>query len=118
MEPTNADLKEAFDAHAEDDARVHREDKKFQGEMVAFKAETEGSLANIHRRLDIIEPKIDGLATKEDTKEILETIRTIKFGFGLFKVSGRSIMFVGGVVAAILAITGGFKSFLLLFLKP
>ena len=57
-------------------------------------------------RFDTIGKSLEGLATKEDTKEILETIHTIKIGFGLFNISGRVVMAVG---VALVIVLGGWK---------
>ena len=55
---------------------------------------------------------MDTLATKDDIKEIVSVFQTAKVGFGLFSLSGRALMWLGGVVAAILAITGAWKPLL------
>ncbi len=100
-EPTNTELFVAFKGHYEDDARVHQEDKKFQGEMAVFKAETEGKLADLHS-------KVDALPMAADMENIIESVIT-RLLLNKGKLIYTGIIAVGGFAFAITAIFGGLK---------
>lgn len=103
-QPTNLDLQHAFEAHALDDAKFQTETKAFNGEMAAFKAETEGSLAAIHEKLAAI-------PTREEQAQIVtDVIRQLllKNGRMAFNLTvGASIL-----IGALVVILGGAKSIL------
>lgn len=63
----------------------------------------------LHAKLDQM---TNNMPTKEDTRQIIDAINTWKIGLGIFKVSGSTLIWVGGLITAILAITGGWKVFL------
>lgn len=56
-----------------------------------------------------INEQIKGLATKEDTTEIINFLRGYKLGVGIFKISFHTIVTVGGFLAALAAIAVFFK---------
>lgn len=47
---------------------------------------------------------IANLATKQDVKEVLNFMKNINFGVGVFKISIHTIVFIGSLVSAIAAI--------------
>lgn len=53
---------------------------------------------------NVINEQMKGLATKEDTTEIINFLRGYKLGVGIFKISFHTIVTVGGFLAAIAAI--------------
>lgn len=57
--------------------------------------------------------RFDSLATKEDTKEIMNAIKTVHLGFGVVKIGWKSFLMVGAVVGALIAIVT-FGKFLIL----
>lgn len=59
-----------------------------------------------------IQERMTTLATKDDVKEILEVFKTVKIGWGIFNVSGKTLMWIGGVIVAISLITGAWKAIL------
>lgn len=69
-QPTNADLQKAFDNHAKEDHNFQIEARGFNGEMVTFKAETEGSLADIYRRLGDLPETVQNVVGKQIGKMI------------------------------------------------
>lgn len=60
-------------------------------------------------QFDLLHAKLDAMPTKDDTKQIIDAINAVKIGLGIFKVSGSTLIWVGGIITAILAITGGWK---------
>lgn len=82
--------------HMEDDAAFQEETRQVHLEQSIFKAETEGTLADIHT-------KIDGLATKEDIKELKEFMKQINVGVGIFKFSWNN----AGKIGSFLLLLGG-----------
>lgn len=84
--------------HMEEDAKFQEETRLVHTEQSLFKAETEGHLARL-------EDKIDGLATKEDIKEVLQFMKNMNIGIGIFKFSwnnaakiGAFLLLIGGIV--------------------
>lgn len=57
-QPTNAELQQAFDAHAKEDKHFQDDTRAFNGEMAQFKAETEGALADTLRHLEAMDKKL------------------------------------------------------------
>lgn len=96
-EPTNSEVLKSFKAHSEEDHKFQDETRIANGEMQLFKAETEGSLAELHK-------KVEGLATKEDIVELKEFMKSVNIGLGIFKFSwnnaskiGSLILLIGGI---------------------
>lgn len=52
---------------------------------------------------------LEGLATKEDTREILDLIKRINFGVKFSKISWHVIVGIGGFISAVIAIALLFK---------
>lgn len=112
MEPTNADLKKSFDAHALEDHAFQEKSSKFSGEMAMFKAETEGSLASIHERLSDI-------ATKEDVDELKQILKAARVTAGIFtftfdnasKIGSFALFFIGGFLILKYGIMGAIAWF-------
>lgn len=112
MEPTNADLKKSFDAHALDDHAFQEKSSEFNGEMAMFKAETEGSLATIH-------DKLNGLATKEDMDEVKTILKAARVTAGIFnftfdnasKIGSFILFFIGGFLILKYGIMGAIAWF-------
>lgn len=50
---------------------------------------------------NVINEQMKGLATKEDTKEIINFLRGYKLGVGIFKISFHTIVTMGGFLAAL-----------------
>lgn len=98
MEPTNADLKKAFDTHAIEDTAFQEKIKAFNGEMAIFRAETEGSLAAIHE-------KLGSLSTKEDTDELKTILKAARVTAGIFNFTFDNASKIGSLI---LFIIGGF----------
>lgn len=87
-----------------DITEFQQKQEAFNGEVIIFKAETEGSLASIHQRLGT-------MATKEDTALIVEqVIRDI------IKESGKrgyaGLLIAAGIIGALVVIGGGAKALL------
>lgn len=102
MEPTNRDLLTAFQAHAAEDATVHREDLVFQVEA-----------AKVHKQ---IFDKIDALATKEDIAQInknqtemMEFMKNINIGIGVFKFSWNNAAKIGSFLFLLVGVYYFFK---------
>jgi hypothetical protein len=92
--PTNGEILVAFDAHAKEDQAFQGEQRGFNGEMSIFRAETEGSLAELHRKMP----------TKGDIEELKDFMKTVNVGIGIFKFSwnnaaklGSFVLFIGGI---------------------
>lgn len=102
MEPTNAKLleavqhqDEAFRAHAKDDLEVARL-------QAIVNSEVQKSLASVHERLNTI-------ATKDDTDEILKVIKSVNVGFGFIRFSWNNIGKLGSMVMLMIGIVIFFK---------
>lgn len=96
--PTNLDLKQSFDAHAMEDVKFQQETRLINKEMALFKAETEGSLAAIHARLDTV-------ATKEDVKELKKFLDGVRIGTGIFSFTFQNASRIGSFVMVIIALS-------------
>lgn len=98
INPTNADIIHKFDEYEEfqDDTR------KVHAEQLIFKAETEGHLAEITKKMDLF-------ATKEDIATIVEQVIA-----KILKDSGKrgyaGLLVVAGIVGALVVIGGGLKT--------
>lgn len=55
--------------------------------------------------------RFEGLATKEDTREILTAIKTVHLGFGIVKVGWKTFLTAGAVAGAVLALLAFGKIF-------
>jgi hypothetical protein len=100
-EPTNADLKAAFDTHTIEDHAFQAKSLAFNGEILQFKAETEGSLAALHERLGTI-------ATKDDIDEVKQVLKAARVTAGIFTFTfdnaskiGSFVLFAGTIVLLI-----------------
>ncbi len=110
-EPTNADLKKTIETqgkqleeHAKSDAAFQDNTANFEREMGLFQAETEGTLAELHG-------KIDNLATKDDLEDLVEKIIQ-KIIQKVGKRSYAGLLIAAGIVGALVVIGGGAKSLL------
>lgn len=63
----------------------------------------------IHKRMDELATKKDVTALSNSVQELLEAFKTAKYGFSFLKLSGRSIILIGGVIGALVTILGGWK---------
>ena len=61
------------------------------------------------RNFATINKRFENVATKEDTNQILEAIKAVKIGFGIFQVGWKTISVIAGIVAFVAAITGAWK---------
>lgn len=101
-QPSNADILEQFHEHARTDELFQDETRKFHGEQMAFKAETEGKLAELAE-------SFKDLASKEDIKELKNFLKNIKIGEGIVKFSWNNMSKIGGLITFILGVYLFFK---------
>lgn len=94
--------------HMEEDAAFQEETRRIHLEQSVFKAETEGSLADIHT-------KIDGLATKEDIRQLMEFMKSFNIGIGIFKFSWDNAAKIGSFVILIAGLFFFFKAGIVAF---
>lgn len=97
MEPTNEEIRQMFAEHTKHDEAFQDETRKVHNEQMMFKAETEGHLADLTK-------KIDGLATKEDIKELMAFMKNMKIGEGILKFSWNNMSKIGGTITFIIGI--------------
>lgn len=64
------------------------------------------------KHFNAINERLEKVATKADIKELQEFLKTVKVGIGIFNVSGRTLMWIGGVIVALGIITGAWKGVL------
>lgn len=88
--------------HMEADAAFQQEQRAYTAEQLAFKAETEGHLARL-------EEKIDGLATKDDIKELKKFMKDVQIGVGFVRVTWNNLGQIGSLLGLIVAAMLFFK---------
>ena len=104
---------EALEAHTKEDHIFQQETRAFNGEMAVFRAETEGSLAGLHEKLDLLLKKQQSIDNKFDPDSDdyfftnLDTMTELLNGFGFSK---RMLMSVAAIVGSIAVIIGGLFS--------
>lgn len=86
----------------EDDAKFQEDTRIIHAEFLA--------------KVEVLEKKMEGVATKEDIAEVLEFMKSINVGLGIFRFSwnnaskiGFFILFIGGLIMAFKA---GFVAFI------
>lgn len=94
-EPTNAELKTAFEDHS-------AQDKRFQEAQAEVNAATLKSLASIHER-------IGTLATTEDIENVQSFLKSVNVGVGIVRFSWRNASQIGSFVLFLLAVYAVFK---------
>jgi len=100
-QPSNAEIQQSFDRHAKEDRQFQDETRQTNGELLSFKAETEGKLEEIHKALE-------GVATKEDIGRIVSAAITDYFE-QKGRISFKFIVATSILVGALTVIFGGFK---------
>lgn len=100
MEDTT--ITQLFAEHTKNDELFQDEMRLIQAHQAASNAETEGKLASL-------EGKIDGLATKEDIKELLQFMKNMKIGEGILKFSWNNMSKIGGTITFIIGVYLFFK---------
>jgi hypothetical protein len=71
----------------------------------AAHAQIRGAITTeIQAMQNVINDQMKGLATKDDTKEIINFLRGYKLGIGIFRISFHTIVTIGGFLAALAAI--------------
>jgi hypothetical protein len=101
---TNRDLAEMFEKHAHEDQDFQNEQRRANGETATFKAETEGSLSELHK-------KIADIPNNEQTAQIVEDVikrLLLKNGKYTFHFIVGSSVLIGSLVV----IFGGLKTVL------
>lgn len=106
LQPTNKDLKTAFDAHAKEDQHFQDDTRAFNGEMGVFRAETEGSLAELHAKMDAVLNKFDP-DSKDYAFEKMDQMYEIYEGLGF---SRKMLIVTAGVIGSLAIIIGGIFS--------
>lgn len=94
-EVTNAELKETFEKHAEDDRR-------FQEAQAIVNEEASKSRESIHKRLS-------ELATKDDIAEMKDLMKNIKVGFGAVRFTFNNASQIGAFLLLLFGIYVFFK---------
>lgn len=95
MQPTNQELLDTFAEHTKHDEAFQDETRLIHAAQAESSAEMEGKLASL-------EAKIDGLATKEDIKELLQFMKNMKIGEGILKFSWNNMSKIGGTITFII----------------
>lgn len=101
-EITNEDIKLLFEEHTKHDEDFQDETRLIHAAQAESTAEMEGKLASL-------EVKIDGLATKDDIKELKEFMKNVKIGEGILKFSWNNMGKIGGVIVFIVGLYLFFK---------
>lgn len=102
MEPTNQDILNTIVEHTKNDETFQDETRLVQAHQASASAETDGKLA-------ALELKIDGVATKEDIKEVLQFMKSLKVGEGILKFTWDNAAKIGGIAIFLIAIGVFFK---------
>lgn len=84
-------------------------DRKHAEMLSAINAELQGMQSVMNAETAKMREAMTGLATKEDTGEILNLIKNIRFGVGMFKISWHAIVTIGGFISAFVAVVVFFK---------
>jgi hypothetical protein len=102
--PTNAELKDLFELHAESD-------REFQDRQNKVNDEASRSRTLIHERLDELPTKEDmaALATKNDVAELKQVLKAVRVGTGIFSYSFNNAAKIGSFVLFLIAIYGIIK---------
>lgn len=79
-------------------------DEKHDLLMTTINSELQGMQSVQNSENIKMRDSMQGLATKEDVKEVITFMKNINFGVGIFKWSIHSVVFVGSLIAAIGAI--------------
>jgi len=109
VNPTNAELlegqqqiKQMFAAHAEDDHVVATAQAVVNASQMEVNLEVQSSLAGLHAWKDTV-------ATKEDIKEMLDFMKQIDIGVGIFKFSWNNAAKIGSFLLLIVGVFIFFK---------
>lgn len=86
-----------------------KNDEVFQDETRLVHAAQAESAAEMEGKLAGLEFKIDGLATKEDIKEVLQFMKNMKIGEGIVKFSWNNMSKIGGIITFFIGIYLFFK---------
>ncbi len=97
-EPTNKEILGAFQDHAKEDHAFQTNQSEFNTEMAVFKAETEGSLAALHEKVDKILIQQSEMKAKLDPMD--EAFKGLLFS--------QKVMAGIGPILGVMAMVGSF----------
>lgn len=103
----------ALEKHTKEDHVFQDETRLFNSEMAIFKAETEGSLAILHQKLDKMLIKVEGLDNKFNPKHPdyffmkMDVMYDIYEGLGFSK---KMLILTASIVGSFAIIVGGLFS--------
>lgn len=95
MEPTNEEIRQMFAEHTKHDEAFQDETRKVHAEQLIFKAETEGQLASLEKKID---------ALIRNTEDIKLFMKNVKIGEGILKFSWNNMSKIGGTITFIIGV--------------
>lgn len=102
--PSNQDLAGMFERHANEDKDFQNEQRIANIEVATFKAETEGSLSEIHKQLKEIPNNVQ---TAEIVEDVITRLLLKKGKFAFHFIVGSSVL-----IGSLVVIFGGLKTVL------
>src|ERR1041385_647165 len=107
-------LRQEFKVHETNDNKRHTQNlRRFRAIETTLRShnssmeEIKTNQKKAHDKLDVI--KTD-MATSADVKEMVQVFKTAKVGWGIFKLSWRTILLIGIIASGGLGLLGGWKA--------